>query len=344
MSVKNVFLLFCWSCFATGMFSFMALAQADDPFSLGQFKIESQIIPVGPSGPVSRPFPVLPPASVSQPVSPQPKSPHKVEQPPAPAPRSALEILRQSAEQGDATAQVALGALYDQGKGVPQNPEEAMQWYRKAAEQGNAVAQSNLGEMYYIGLGVPRDYAQAYLWTSLSAAQGNEKAIKYRDFIEKRMSQAEINATQEQVKTKMVAQGKPLARAEQVEHRSEPQAAVEPPPATVAPVDIEQTVRAWAKAWTSRKVEEYLAFYSRSFVPEKFPSREAWQKNRNKTLQSAGSIRVTLTDMKVTLLDENRAQVTFMQEYWSNNYQDKGRKTLLLQKEGDVWQIVREQS
>ena len=32
----------------------------------------------------------------------------------------------------------------------------------------------------------------------------------------------------------------------------------------------------------------------------------------------------------------------FMQDYWTNTYQDQVRKTLLLQKEGGVWKITRE--
>lgn len=39
------------------------------------------------------------------------------------------------AEQGDATAQSNLGALYDNGEGVLQDYKEAVRWYTKAAEQ-----------------------------------------------------------------------------------------------------------------------------------------------------------------------------------------------------------------
>ena len=45
--------------------------------------------------------------------------------------------------------------MYYQGQGVPQDYAEAVSWYRLAAEQGNATAQSNLGAMYDNGRGVP---------------------------------------------------------------------------------------------------------------------------------------------------------------------------------------------
>lgn len=114
-------------------------------------------------------------------------------------------------------------------------------------------------------------------------------------------------------------------------------------PAADGHTEIEQMVRSWAVAWASRNVDDYVAFYSdKSFVPEKFPNRGAWKIQREKVIKSAGSIRVTLTDMKITDLDAAHVKVTFMQDYWSNNHQDKSKKTLLLQKEDGVWKITRE--
>src|SRR6202035_6044415 len=57
---------------------------------------------------------------------------------------TALRLLRPLADQGDAQAQYNLGALYDNGQGVPQNYAEAMKWYRKAADQGDSRGQNNL--------------------------------------------------------------------------------------------------------------------------------------------------------------------------------------------------------
>ncbi|MBF0400156.1 MAG: nuclear transport factor 2 family protein, partial [Magnetococcales bacterium] len=114
---------------------------------------------------------------------------------------------------------------------------------------------------------------------------------------------------------------------------------------TAAHAEIEQAVRAWAQAWSSRNVDNYVASYSdNSFVPEKFPNRDAWKMQRQKVLTSAGVIRVTVTDLQVSLMDENHAKVTFTQEYHSDTHQDRVKKTLLLQKEGGEWKITREYS
>ena len=63
---------------------------------------------------------------------------------------TALEEWRPLAEQGDADAQLGLGAMYFYGQGVPQDYAEAVKWYRLAAEQGQADAQIALGFMYSV--------------------------------------------------------------------------------------------------------------------------------------------------------------------------------------------------
>jgi len=49
-----------------------------------------------------------------------------------------IDALRARAEQGDAPAQFALGVMYAEGRGVPQDDAEAVRWYGLAAEQGHA--------------------------------------------------------------------------------------------------------------------------------------------------------------------------------------------------------------
>ncbi|MEZ9521512.1 hypothetical protein AB4155_18515, partial [Vibrio splendidus] len=41
-------------------------------------------------------------------------------------------------------AQTNLGAMYENGRGVPLDEEQAVYWYRQAAEQGYARAQRYL--------------------------------------------------------------------------------------------------------------------------------------------------------------------------------------------------------
>jgi uncharacterized protein len=80
------------------------------------------------------------------------------------------------AEQGDASAQIRLGIMYEFGLGVPQDDAAAVRWFRLAADQGDADAQYNLGNMYANGRGVPQDYAAAVRWFRLAADQGYTEA------------------------------------------------------------------------------------------------------------------------------------------------------------------------
>lgn len=88
----------------------------------------------------------------------------------------AAKFFKRAAEQGHAEAQLYLGMLYKEGKGLPKDDNESGNRFRKAAEQGSAEAQFNLGLMYYGGQGVPRDYVESVKWYRLAARQGNAYA------------------------------------------------------------------------------------------------------------------------------------------------------------------------
>ena len=109
---------------------------------------------------------------------------------------TALQEFRPLAEQGDAKIQTLVGAMYAEGKGVPQDYAEAFKWYRLAAEQGGASAQTNLGFMYGTGEGVLQDNVLAHMWANLGAANGNENGVKGRDIIAKEMTPQAIKQAQ----------------------------------------------------------------------------------------------------------------------------------------------------
>jgi TPR repeat protein len=71
-----------------------------------------------------------------------------------------------------------------------------VKWYRLAAKQGNASAQGNLGVMYAFGKGVLKDYVYAHMWGNIAATNGNKKSVKFRDFVEKKMTPADISTAQ----------------------------------------------------------------------------------------------------------------------------------------------------
>jgi hypothetical protein len=88
----------------------------------------------------------------------------------------AAQWYHQAALHGSPYAQYNLGVMYDEGTGVPQDAAMAVQWYRRAAEQGLADAQTSLGVMYFQGHGVPQDFVAAVQWSRRAAEQGQAKA------------------------------------------------------------------------------------------------------------------------------------------------------------------------
>lgn len=104
----------------------------------------------------------------------------------------AVKWYRLAAEQGNVDGEAALGTMYDNGHGVAQDDAEAVKWYRLAAKQGDAVAQYNLGVMYKNGRGAPPDNKRAYLWFNIAAAKGQTEAVEKRDEAAAKMTPDEI--------------------------------------------------------------------------------------------------------------------------------------------------------
>ena len=109
---------------------------------------------------------------------------------------TALSEWKPLAEQGDATAQINLGVMYEDGKGVSRDYESAVKWYRLAAEQGDVRAQINLGLMYAKGAGVIQDSVYAHMWSNIAASTGDKDAVSNRDIVANHMTPAEISAAQ----------------------------------------------------------------------------------------------------------------------------------------------------
>ena len=113
---------------------------------------------------------------------------------------SSAELVR-SAEQGHASAQVSLGAMYADGRGVPQDGAAAVAWYCRAAEQGHASAQVSLGALYADGgSGVPQNLVEGHTWLNLAASrltgEQREEAVTARDRVAERMTPADLSEAQ----------------------------------------------------------------------------------------------------------------------------------------------------
>jgi len=134
-----------------------------------------------------------------------------------------------------------------------------------------------------------------------------------------------------------------------VEETAKPQAAPAEvsKPAEVAAVaidpraEIERTIHAWAEVWSQRDAEGYLAFYGKDFKVPGGSDRAEWEVDRKTRVTRPEFIKVELDRIKIKLQGDT-AKVSFTQSYTSNTHKDKGKKTLVLEKQDDAWKIVEE--
>lgn len=104
---------------------------------------------------------------------------------------------------------------------------------------------------------------------------------------------------------------------------------------------IASAVNKWAKAWSDKNVDQYLASYGASFKPAKGMSRQAWEQQRRERITKPAKISVELSNMKIES-DESSATVKFRQLYRADGKPIRTAKTLLMKRDGDNWYIVQE--
>lgn len=289
----------------------------------------------------------------------------------------AVQWYRLAANQGLAIAQLNLGVAYDYGEGVTKDEREAIKWLRLAANQGEAQAQFNLGVLYAKGQGVEQDLTEAYRYARLAAQQGHATAREMmRDLLGRMTPEQKTSAENlakndkkpadkdaagyddiyvqlDTRKPSVGSAGKPLTRAssddlKQARALAESESSASYHPAELAgkPVDtpitlIERFINDWARAWSGKDVDGYLAAYTSDFRQEGL-NHDAWKAQRIARITQPATIELKLTEIKITVQDERHATVSFTQTYRANTYHDQEKKILLLIKPLDRWLIATE--
>lgn len=106
---------------------------------------------------------------------------------------------------------------------------------------------------------------------------------------------------------------------------------------------VRERVETWRQAWAARDVDAYLAHYGAQFKPLKEPTRAEWAANRRRVISSRPDIVLSLSQMKLQRVDEQRWLASFLQDYASGSYVEKQQpKTLELLLENEQWVIVAE--
>ncbi len=105
--------------------------------------------------------------------------------------------------------------------------------------------------------------------------------------------------------------------------------------------EVEASVKAWAKAWSSKNMRAYLGSYAAKFSPPGGQSRSEWESDRKARILPRARIGVEVSDLSVRV-NGDRASAQFRQAYTSDTINSTSRKTLEMIKTGDRWLIVRE--
>ena len=111
--------------------------------------------------------------------------------------KEAAKWFKLAAEQGYSPGQWRLAIMYKTGTGVVQDYKEAAKLYKLVAEQGDAYAQNALGFMFSNGFGVPQDNVKAYLWFAVAGDSGYGLGSQNKNQIAKKMTPEDISKAQD---------------------------------------------------------------------------------------------------------------------------------------------------
>ena len=138
--------------------------------------------------------------------------------------------------------------------------------------------------------------------------------------------------TNEKTASKLKSEEQPVAK----KHQQPP-----PPQKESEREAIKGLLTTWQKAWQDKDLTAYMAHYADDFVSRGM-DRSAWQKKKARVNEKTNSMVVTISKVTIRLLTRTKATVSFVQDYRSDNYHDRGTKTLELMKRGGTWKITRE--
>lgn len=91
----------------------------------------------------------------------------------------AAEYFTKSAMLGNASAQIQLGIMCVEGRGMPRHYREAFRWFRAASEQNDPEGHCYLGLLYAYGQGVPQDWPSAEQHWVKAAVGGNAESMYF---------------------------------------------------------------------------------------------------------------------------------------------------------------------
>ena len=196
-----------------------------------------------------------------------------------------------------------------------------------------AIAHENLGDVY------AKMASEAYD-KALELDRGNAAAQTKLAMIKDLFSGSVVpgKGTSRPVASDATPAGAAIADAKD----RKPTAAKLPVPGKADTEAVLASVKDWAKVWSAKDAEAYLAHYAPAFQVPGGEPRATWEATRRDRITKPKSIEVTVGSPKVVFDANGQAIVTFRQSYKSDTLNTSSTKTLTLTKNNDRWLIVQE--
>lgn len=100
-------------------------------------------------------------------------------------------------------------------------------------------------------------------------------------------------------------------------------------------------LQGWAAAWSGKQPDIYLSYYAKDYSPAG-TERSTWETQRRERIVAPQWIKIDLSDFRFKNLTGNRVRARFVQDYQSDDYHDKIRKEVVLDRTPEGWRIIAE--
>ena len=106
--------------------------------------------------------------------------------------------------------------------------------------------------------------------------------------------------------------------------------------------EIDKFIQGWLRSWETKRLAAYISCYDPSFESRDMDLR-GWQQHRAKLNRKYHSLNINIGRIKIDKLSDQKAEISFIQNYRADRYHDYGLKTMILIKEGKDWKIRKEE-
>ena len=168
---------------------------------------------------------------------------------------------------------------------------EALREWQAAANAGDAKSMLALGRLYVQGLGVPQNYVHAHMWFSLAASRFKPEAMKERDALAARMAPEQVAKAQELAAAWQPGETQPAASARGKTAGPPPPKAIREAQELLAALGYEPDPP--DGQWGERTAQAYQAFVRDANLPMTDTLTPAALKTMRARTRQAGAVATT---------------------------------------------------